>query len=192
MTAYPPGSGAYVGVIPGVSVEDNAVVAVSFNCRGFPTFTVALGSVQLFDPSGAVTDALTGEPVQGAQVVLFHIPGWRPDAGGETRECRTVDTRSGDTWDNEPAADVHLGAALNSTIDADLINPDVNPQRTDAAGRYGWDVAEGCYYVLVAAVGYEERISPIVVVPPAVTDLDLKLMPLVAPQHSIFLPVISR
>ncbi len=192
MTAYPPGSGAYVGVIPGVSVEDNTVVAVSFNCRGFPTFTVALGSVQLFDPSGVVTDATTDQPVQGAQVVLFRVPGWRPDASGETRECRTVDTRSGDTWDNEPVADVHLGAALNSTIDADLINPDVNPQRTDAAGRYGWDVAEGCYYVLVAAAGYEERISPIVGVPPAVTDLDLKLMPLVAPQHSIFLPVISR
>lgn len=99
-----------------------------------------------------------------------------------------MDTRNGDTWDNEPAANPHLSAALNGTIDTALMSPNVNPQRTDVGGRYGWDVAEGCYYVLVTATGYADKVSPIVGVPPAVTDLHLKLTPL----RSIFLPVISR
>ena len=66
--------------------------------------------------------------------------------------------------------------------------PAVNPQYTDADGRYGWDVAEGCYYVVVLADGYAERVSPIVGVPPAVTDLDLEL----TPQPKRYLPMILR
>jgi hypothetical protein len=42
-------------------------------------------------------------------------------------------------------------------------------------GRYGWDVAAGCWYVVVRAPGYETVTSPVVGVPPEVTDLDLDL-----------------
>jgi len=190
MAADPLASGYFVYVIPAASRIGGADIGVSYMCNDQPT-VVVIGSVQLYDPSGIITDADSSQPVQGAQVVLFRIPGWRPDVAGETRECRTVDTRNGANWDGEPAADVHLGAALNGTTDANLISPDVNPQRTDAAGRYGWDVAEGCYYVLVTAAGYEAKVSPVVGVPPAVTDLDLRLTPLPG-QHSIYLPMLSR
>ena len=44
----------------------------------------------------------------------------------------------------------------------------------------------------LTAAGYADKVSPIVGVPPAVTDLDLKLTPLTDPLRSIFLPVISR
>jgi hypothetical protein len=38
-------------------------------------------------------------------------------------------------------------------------------------------VAKGCWYVVVRAEGYESRVSPVVGVPPEVTDLDLALTP---------------
>ena len=53
----------------------------------------------------------------------------------------------------------------------------MNPQQTDLDGRYGWDVVTGCWYVTVAATGYAALTSPVVGVPPEVTDLDLALTP---------------
>jgi hypothetical protein len=132
--------------------------------------------VLLFDPSGLVTDAASGQPIHGAQVLLYRVPTWRPDTPGEVRECRTVNSR-GDNWNGEPAADPAIGAAMNVELDADLMSPIVNPQLTNHAGYYGWDVAEGCYYVDIAAEGYISKISPVAGVPPEVTDLDLKLTP---------------
>jgi hypothetical protein len=191
MVAEPPGSASFVGTISGPERIYWAAINVTYMCGGM-VHTDNIGSVQLYDPSGVISDAVTSQPLQDAQVVLFHVPGWRPDTSTETRECRTVDTRNGLTWENEPAADIKLGAAMNAFDDAGQMRPAVNPQRTDAGGRYGWDVAEGCYYVLVTAAGYADKVSPIVGVPPAVTDLDLKLTPLTDPLRTIFLPVISR
>ncbi|MBN1875702.1 MAG: hypothetical protein JXA33_15865 [Anaerolineae bacterium] len=55
------------------------------------------------------------------------------------------------------------------------IDPAANPLITDMEGYYGWNVAEGCWYVVVAKDGYETLVSPVVGVPPEVTDLDLEL-----------------
>jgi hypothetical protein len=49
-------------------------------------------------------------------------------------------------------------------------------------------VVEGCWYVAVQAKGYKTRISPLVGVPPAVTDLDLKL----TPGADVYLPLIIK
>ena len=70
------------------------------------------------------------------------------------------------------------------------MSPAVNPQRTGADGRYGWDVATGCWYVGVSAPGYASVNSPIVGVPPAVTDLDIELKP--AGQHKVYLPLLQK
>ena len=53
-------------------------------------------------------------------------------------------------------------------------------------------MAEGCYYVLVIAAGYEDKVGPVVGVPPAVMDLDLKLTPLATPAPKLYLPLVSR
>ena len=37
-----------------------------------------------------------------------------------------------------------------------------NPQVTGSDGRYSWDVAEGCWYVVVEAEGYASTVSPVV------------------------------
>jgi hypothetical protein len=66
-----------------------------------------------------------------------------------------------------------LGVKIDSQ--SEKIDPHNNPQFTDGTGHYGWDVAGGCWYVVVEKEGYEDLTSPVVGVPPAVTDLDLEL-----------------
>ena len=56
-------------------------------------------------------------------------------------------------------------------------SPTLPYQYTTVAGYYGWDVPQGCWYVTVEAEGYESLVSPVVGVPPEVTDLDLALTP---------------
>jgi uncharacterized repeat protein (TIGR01451 family) len=175
MTETPPGSGKYQATIPAAQ-RTSGELEVRWQCGNLPEEDV-IGRIVLYDPSGIISDAVTGQPVQGATVTLYRIPGWRPDTATETRECRTIDTRNGNTWNNEPAADPTLGAAMNTVVDAALMSPNINPQITNSIGYYGWDVAEGCFYVIVTAEGYQPKISPVVGVPPEVTDLDLKLTP---------------
>jgi protocatechuate 3,4-dioxygenase beta subunit len=47
----------------------------------------------------------------------------------------------------------------------------VNPQYTDDEGKYGWDVHPGDFRVLVEKAGYQATVSPVVTIPPPVTDL---------------------
>lgn len=79
------------------------------------------------------------------------------------------------------------------TIDAlnnvQRINPQMNPQITGSDGGYAWDVVEGCWFVAVEAPGYRTVISPMVGVPPEVTDLHIALTPGGA---EVYLPLIQR
>jgi hypothetical protein len=78
-----------------------------------------------------------------------------------------------------------------------IANADVTPtaphlpyQQTNVDGYYGWDVSRGCWYVTVEAAGYEPLVSPLVGVPPEVTDLDLALIP--EGMQQVFLPLVLR
>src|SRR5688572_8723820 len=55
------------------------------------------------------------------------------------------------------------------------IAPNVNPQRTDADGGYGWTASEGDYRVAVVKAGYWRLFSSTVSDTSAVLDLDLPL-----------------
>jgi hypothetical protein len=55
--------------------------------------------------------------------------------------------------------------------------PPVNPQTTGADGRYGWVVTPGTYRVHAEKAGFSAAESADLVIPPAVTDLDLLLTP---------------
>ena len=91
-----------------------------------------------------------------------------------------------------PAATLDAGIWVNPdlfTINATQeISPTINPQITGSDGRYAWDVVEGCWYVVVEAEGYPTTISPLVGVPPEVTDLDIVL----SSDNSVYLPLIVR
>jgi hypothetical protein len=142
---------------------------------------MVIGEVHLIDPSGIITDAITGEPIGDATVELFKLPDWsakqKPsDVGAMT--CETLLTKDADVaWNALDAAPTDDGIPADPQARPQEIEPQQSSQTTDTDGHYGWDVAAGCWYVVVAAEGYETRVSPAVGVPPAVTDLDLALLP---------------
>jgi hypothetical protein len=163
------------------------------------TQTIIVGIIVFFDPSGDITDASTGEPVENAEVTIYRVPEALPDSEGETRDCRTTETRSGDDWSSLPAANIEAGVVIDPILDkiqgTDQISPTINPQITGNDGSYAWDVVEGCWFVTVEAEGYEPMTSPLVGVPPEVTDLHLALTPTTSGSGSgkeLYLPLVRQ
>lgn len=169
-------------------------MVVSYSCGAEEQATEA-GEIVLIDPSGQVTDMTTGQPITSAIVTLYRVPDALPDTATETRDCRTVDTRGGNNWSNLPAASLDEGIVVNPELGlingSQEISPTVNPLTTGNDGRYAWDVVEGCWYVAVEAEGYHTLVSPVVGVPPEVTDLDMALNPLARPP-SVYLPIVVK
>jgi hypothetical protein len=56
----------------------------------------------------------------------------------------------------------------------------VNPQTTDANGKYGWDVPAGTYRVVFSKADYQTYVSQSIVVPPPKTDLNPGIISLVS------------
>ncbi len=166
----------YQATIPADDLTDNATLSVAATCDAATTETV-VGYITLYDPSGNVTDAQTEQPVEGATVTLYNVPGWEPKTGPDDdrpNTCQSNDSKAADDpWD-QPAP-TELGIVSNA--DVTPTDPELPYQHTTADGYYGWDVSEGCWYVEVAAEGYKSLTSPVVGVPPEVTDLNLALMP---------------
>ncbi len=175
------GSGSYTtGLITIASSwgsDRDVMLSIDWDC-GNSSGSVDIGNFQLYDPSGFITNANTGEPIEGASVTLFKVPNWRArthpaDNGANTCESN-LSKPAGAAW-SQPAPTERgvLAAPLPSQID-----PQLTTQLTNSDGYYGWDVAAGCWYVVVVADGYEPLVSPVVGVPTEVTDLDLQLQPL--------------
>ncbi|WP_408895621.1 collagen binding domain-containing protein [Nocardioides sp. R1-1] len=173
-TANP--NGTYTATIPEADIETGPL-SVQVDCPEETTLVVPIGRIVLYDPSGIVTNKLTGQPVVGAEVRLYKVPGWEPqDADGPhpADSCQTnLSKASGAPW-SQPAP-TGLGQLVQAA--SPEISPNVNPFVTNAVGYYGWDVAEGCWYVVVSKPGYKTLTSPVVGVPTAVTDLNLQLEP---------------
>lgn len=94
--------------------------------------------------------------------------------------------RKGETRDEARCASALAGAVVKLErrtngyflpVDAGdpAIAPNVNPQRTDEDGSYGWTASEGDYRVVVTKVGYWRLFSSTVSDTSAVLDLDLPL-----------------
>lgn len=187
------------GIVPGVPLKlfpdwDNHRPCIAYDFSGFgirPTGCVdngdPIGNPQLYDPSGIIRDANTLQPIVGATVTLQRVIGALPDTPSLTRDCRTIDTRPGGVWSGTASG----GTFEQPGFAPPQISPDVNPQITGDDGRYGWNVVTGCWYVVVEAPGYLTKISPLVGVPPEVTDLDLNLTPLNLP-YKVYLPSVLR
>ena len=186
--------------IPGEDLVTNPVVIVVIICGTtcgdgddviveWPWF-----DVELYDPSGIVSDKATGAPIEGATVTLYKVSGALPDEGNVTKQCRTIDTRPGGTggnWESLPAATLANGVQPDLLFDPGEISPVINPQKTNSIGYYGWNVAKGCWFIKVEATGYKTVISPLVGVPPAVTDLNIKMEP-VGGAGNVYLPLVTK
>jgi uncharacterized repeat protein (TIGR01451 family) len=166
---------------------DYYAMMLNWNCSGVAQ-SLELGTITLIDPSGIVTDASTGLPISGATVTLYVVPGWRSrittDATDAPSTCQSNYVRAtGEAWSQ--TAPTNLGVIPNSTVNQ--ISPPVASLITGTDGHYAWDVSEGCWYVTVSAKGYQSKTSSVVGIPPAVTDLDIQLVP-----FRWYLPVILR
>ncbi|PDV99539.1 DUF11 domain-containing protein [Candidatus Viridilinea mediisalina] len=195
MQETPPASGTYAVTIPANQLA-NAAIHIVVTCSGDTEQPIEneVGQVQFYDPSGIIFDAATGNPLTGATVTLYRVPGAEVGTG-----CLTVETRPAARDEREPWSGVadHVPGANDERLQPDLdppqIRPAQNPQITNNEGRYGWDVVTGCWYIQVSAPGYQSRVSPLVGVPPEVTDLHLGLTPRSSEDLShVFLPVIVR
>jgi hypothetical protein len=186
----------YTTTIPAAEVREGDL-SVLVECPEQAVVETPVGGIVLYDPSGVITNAITGDPVDGATVTLFELPDWTLKTGTDddsANACYTVDNRP-DIWENlDPVSSMDNLPGFPAIEDSGRIDPAVNPQTTGADGRYGWDVAGGCWYIVVQAEGYTTRVSPAVGVPPEVTDLDLTLEPLTNLQNEdrLYLPIVVR
>ncbi len=179
LVAYPmtlAGINQYQAVVSGTDITKDADIAVSVHCETTTTETI-VGHVNLYDPSGSIVNAITGQPVEGATVMLYHVPRWRPKVGPNDNRLNTCESNRSKIpdapWSQKAPTD--LGVIVNP--ETKLVDPPLYYQTTDNVGYYGWDVSEGCWYVVVEAKSYISLTSPVVGVPPEVTDLDLALKP---------------
>ena len=175
--ASPVGAGPqYTVTIPSASVISGDLVVTTECSAGSPTVQ-PIGAVALYDPSGIVTDATTQAPVVGAEVHLYNVPGWTARTSPSDTAPSTCESNAskspGAPWSQAAPTDI----GVLESPDSPNIDPHVNPFVTNSAGKYGWNVAAGCWYVVVNAPGYATLTSPVVGVPTVVTDLDLALSP---------------
>jgi putative cell wall-binding protein len=169
----------FTATIPAGQLQHNLKIVVEYDCAG-TLLTLTIGTVNLYDPSGFVTDIITGAPVVAATVTLYQVPGWRARTAGEAdttpETCQSVSSKpSPDAPWTQPAP-TELGVVLDPTVTT--VSPSVQPFITDHRGYYGWDVPAGCFYVVAAHANYQTLTSPVVGVPPEVLDLDLQMTPL--------------
>ena len=146
--------GVYTGSSPALyPFKGYATVVSVISCPGVGGFITTIVAFNIFvDPSGTVRTT-AGEPVVGATVTLL-----RSEAGG-------------------PFVAVANGSAL--------LSPDNrrNPDTTGVDGRFGWDVVAGTYQVRAERAGCVSPsdptqpfvLSPVLVVPPAAVNVDLRL-----------------
>jgi hypothetical protein len=144
-------AGTYTATVPALfPLHGYGRVVITILCGGSPT-TIAFDIY--IDPSGTVR-TVAGAPIAGAVVTLLRS-----------------DSASG------PFVQVDDGSGIMSLANRN------NPDTTDVNGHFGWDVIAGFYVVRAAATDCVSPTNPaqtfvetaVLAVPPAVTDLDLRL-----------------
>ena len=146
-------SGTYTATIPQLSpVRGLGLVRIALTCPN-PAANASVEFNVYIDPSGVVRTA-GGSPIAGVRVTLLR-----------------ADSSAG------PFLPVQSGSSIMSPLNR------TNPDQTDAEGHFGWDVIAGFYVVRAEksechapgnpAQAFVE--SPVLTIPPPVTDLDLRL-----------------
>jgi chitodextrinase len=172
--------------------EGGGTIEVEVERDGETTVT-PIGEIVLYDPAGVVTDAESGDPIPGAVVTLYRAPELTPASGPEAGagECQSSATvaRDPETGKNLWNQQITREDGTVEPGDSPFIEPrpaavrqsedSKNPLVTTELGYYGWDVAEGCWFVHVVAEGYDNVVSPVVGIGPPpleeVTDLDIAM-----------------
>jgi len=151
MTGSPLGA-SFIATIPPLSpIHGNVQVVITISC---PLSSPRVVQFDLYvDPSGTVRSP-NGNPIQGATVTLFRAESLS------------------DTFELVPDTSAFLSIATPH-----------NPEQSDPNGHFGWDVVAGLYKVRAEKAGCSAPDYPsqtfaetaILIVPPPVTDLDVRL-----------------
>lgn len=129
------------------------------------TFTIPIGQIVLIDPQGVVYDQERYDALVAAGTSADDARRQAAITGATVRlQRRLPDGSFANVLSGDPG-----------------IAPNVNPQITQADGRYQWDVAEGVYRVAVTAPGFADATSQAVTIPPPVLDLHVGLRRPVVP-----------
>lgn len=153
MTEAPADSGDYEALVEGIDEPGYKQVVITVDCPGVTPDPDPTEFNIYIDPSGFVR-TVEGVPIVGATVTLYRS-----------------DAHAG------PYTVVPNGSAIMSPANR------VNPDATDATGHFGWDVIAGYYKVRAEKSGCVSPAdsskpfvdSRIMIIPPPVTDLDLRL-----------------
>ncbi|HVE91071.1 MAG TPA: hypothetical protein VNE62_02050 [Actinomycetota bacterium] len=150
-----------------------------------PMASMSASSTDSMSASSASSSTTPEIPIPGAEVTLYRVPTYTPEtfADDDPTTCQTPLTRSSQGWTQPPPSDPSLSEPSDPL--SGLIEPRVNPFITNANGIYGWNVARGCYYIVVRAEGFRTKVSPMVGVPPEVLDLHVSLVEDAIPDTSI-------
>ena len=189
----------YMGFIPKADmILPSAEITVDYNCTSRAESDVdaieVVGRITQFDPMGEIRSAINGEGYAGANIKLYRMDGATPDSGTtQDGDCRTVNSRpTTGSWSGVPSATVD---PLEFVVSADLAgsgaaDPPINPYQTDEDGFFGWDLADGCWYIEVTAPGHDTLVSPVFGARSGaeITDLNFVLNP----QNIMYTPLISR
>ncbi|AET66132.1 cell wall-binding protein [Desulfosporosinus orientis DSM 765] len=114
-------------------------------------------SITLIDPYGNITDAATGNFLEGVQVSLYYAATDRNIAAGKTPDMVV------------PLPGI---AGFNP-------NDNQNPQTSDTNGAYGFMVFPVTdYYIVASKEGYDRYISPTIAVEQEIVKWDFRMSPL--------------
>jgi hypothetical protein len=175
--AGPNGAGLFTATINEAQVADGELNVVAECASG--DISSGIGEIVVYPPIGTITDAETDDPIEAADVLLHFLPGWTAKtspADNSPNTCQSNASKNpGDPWNQTPPAGI---GQVVSPFSND-ITPRVNPFASNPDGLYGWILEEGCWYVVVSAAGYETKTSPVFGTPPAVSDMDVELEPVV-------------
>lgn len=105
------------------------------------------------DPSGVVTDAVTGKPLAGVKATAYWVPA---NEDTDLMDQKPADDEYGTQWE---------GADYSKE----------NPQQTDGNGWYQWDVPVGWWRVQYEKPGYKTAWSDWMPVPPPQLEVNIGL-----------------
>jgi hypothetical protein len=154
------GDNGWVGALP---CAQDGVLLIQYTLTEngtSETFRYEVGSITLIDPQGIVYDLKKYDEAIKAGKSADQARRESAVTGATV----TLQRKVGDQWKTVLSGDPGIA-------------PHVNPQVTEADGKYQWDVSAGQYRVVVTKDGYDTATTSAVTIPPPVLDLHVALRP---------------